>query len=222
MRRKQRKLTANELANQWQGRYINEVLQENKDKDKTTTTHPYLTISANAVAVLVSLMRDITVRVLVTSRDMLQSRGKKLLSGRDIYYSSLIHLSELKTRKIQLMDAIRQVNVVSIEANKRQRKFREMCRQTKWFARMRRDVSRNLANMVHYLLNLIIRLSLEQAKVDKKTRLTPNHIGRALHHDDELNNLFRGVTIPQTNVRLGYNNQKIKAEHAGTPTEWMN
>uniref|UniRef100_A0A914Z7C1 Histone H2A n=1 Tax=Panagrolaimus superbus TaxID=310955 RepID=A0A914Z7C1_9BILA len=57
-----------------------------------------------------------------------------------------------------------------------------------------------LAAILEYLTAEILELAGYAAHDNKKARITPRHIQLAVRNDEELNNLFHGVTIPEGGV----------------------
>ena len=57
-----------------------------------------------------------------------------------------------------------------------------------------------LAAMMEYLAAEIIELAGNAARDNKKKRIIPRHLLLAIKNDEELNNLFAGVTISQGGV----------------------
>jgi histone H2A len=57
-----------------------------------------------------------------------------------------------------------------------------------------------LASVLEYLTSEILELAGNAAKDNKKARIIPRHIQLAVRNDEELNKLFRNVTIAQGGV----------------------
>lgn len=57
-----------------------------------------------------------------------------------------------------------------------------------------------LATALEYLVAEIWELAGNEAKVDKKKRISPRHIMLAIRKDDALNDLLQGVTISSSGV----------------------
>ena len=57
-----------------------------------------------------------------------------------------------------------------------------------------------LAGVIEYLIAEVMELAGNAARDDKKTRITPRHILRAIRNDEELNKLLADVTIPSGGV----------------------
>ena len=57
-----------------------------------------------------------------------------------------------------------------------------------------------MAAVLEYLTAETLELAGNATKEDKKLRITPRHIQLAVHNDEELSKLFRGVTIVEGGV----------------------
>lgn len=57
-----------------------------------------------------------------------------------------------------------------------------------------------LTSVIEYLVAEILELSSNAATQNKKLRVTPRHLCLAIRHDEELNQLFAHVTIPNGGV----------------------
>jgi len=57
-----------------------------------------------------------------------------------------------------------------------------------------------MAAVLEYLTAETLELAGNATKEDKKMRITPRHIQLAVHNDEELSKLFRGVTIVEGGV----------------------
>lgn len=66
----------------------------------------------------------------------------------------------------------------------------------KYATRVGKGASVYLAAILEYLTAEILELSGNAAKDNKRVRIIPRHIQFAVRNDDELNTLFRGITIP--------------------------
>lgn len=79
-------------------------------------------------------------------------------------------------------------------------RFRRFLKQGGYTKRIGYGTPIYMAGVIEYLVAEILELAGNAAQDDKKRRITPRHIQLAVRHDDELNKLLEGVTIPSCGV----------------------
>ncbi|NWX66720.1 H2A protein, partial [Promerops cafer] len=75
-----------------------------------------------------------------------------------------------------------------------------LLRRGKYANRIGSGAAIYLAAVMEYVTAEVLELAGNAARDNKKTRILPRHIQLAVRNDDELNNLFASVTIPQGGV----------------------
>jgi hypothetical protein len=77
-----------------------------------------------------------------------------------------------------------------------------MLREGRYADRVSPTAAVYLAAVLEYLTAEMLELAGNAAKDNKKVRIQPRHILLAIHNDDELSKLFRGVTIVEVGSSL--------------------
>lgn len=76
------------------------------------------------------------------------------------------------------------------------RNLKESCRGNK----IQIEAAIHLATVLDYLTDELLQISREQAKLDKKHRITPRHIRLAINEDSDFSEVFKNVTIADSGV----------------------
>ncbi|EFA86344.1 hypothetical protein PPL_00136 [Heterostelium album PN500] len=191
---------------------------------KSIPTDRKMSISNMAMNVLVSMMRDLTLKVLYSAKELLTLSKRKTLTTRTIHCAiplTMIDCGELT--KHAIVKGMTRVGAYDDEeegdggGSKKSKevyiikasKIRMALKRTGMFQRVEKMAMEYLAAVIEYIISEVLELAYNSCIQFKKYRIMASHINTGIRSDMELDSLFKDVTIAQGGVHTGPVKSKV-------------
>ncbi|EFA78631.1 histone H2B domain-containing protein [Heterostelium album PN500] len=200
----------------WESQIIHKILRN------VTVDVQRMTISTQAMRVVVSFARDLTLKIVHRAKELMIISKKRTLQLKTMVSASKIELSgcgELQKQGIQFgMNAVESFQT-SKDAHKDRSmipipRLRASVKQTALFYAIGKTSIVFLGGLLDYLLAELLESSSKLANELKQLRISPRHINLSVGNDKDFLYLFREKTIAQGGVLPSCNVSKQFAPQA--------